>query len=87
MFNDLFGPSSNTTDLPDMLSSTKVFKSLDFKNDLQKISQDDCDLLIPETFNYLNGVPLNFTSLPSIKKAVSKTIKEDTLNSNVVSDI
>lgn len=34
VFNSLFSPSTNTNVLPDMSSSAKIFKSLDFKNDL-----------------------------------------------------
>ena len=38
------------------------YKKLSFMNDLQRISQNNCETVIPDSFNFQLGLPLKFTS-------------------------
>ena len=51
-FLRLFSPS-NMTASPYLAAKPELeFKKLNFMNDLQRVSQDNCEAVIPDSFNY-----------------------------------
>lgn len=49
-------------------------------NDLQRISQDNCEAIIPNNYDYLSGIPLYFTSQIKNQRVAAPSIDDDIIN-------
>lgn len=51
-FIRLFSPSNMTASTDSTARPATAYKKLSFMTDLQRISQDNCEAVIPDSFNY-----------------------------------